>query len=172
MEGIFISTLESITKTIDSALSASSTHGYLIIYGVVFSHEIMDVNLVSRSEIRVSKAKLKSIAYERNLSAEQIALIMLSAAKEPIAIIADAKRCSFQFYSIVSGQGYRSVFAFDTSPKRESGIKTTILMTLFKEDRYLNRIERIQEGKISDLSVVYEKRDGLSINCHSHLFCK
>lgn len=132
----------------------------------------MDVNLVSRSEIRVSKAKLKSIAYERNLSAEQIALIMLSAAKEPIAIIADAKRCSFQFYSIVSGQGYRSVFAFDTSPKRESGIKTTILMTLFKEDRYLNRIERIQEGKISDLSVVYEKRDGLSINCHSHLFCK
>lgn len=173
MEGIFISTLESITKTIEEALSASSTHGYLIIDGLIFSDEIIkNLELISSSEIRVLKAKLKAISNEHNLSASQIALILVSAAMDPIAIIADAKRHSFQFYSVISGQGYRSVLAFNTSPKYENGIKANVLVTLFREDRFLNRIKRIKEGKIDGLTIVYEKRDGLGINCHSHLFCK
>ena len=66
----------------------------------------------------------------------------------------------FRFYSSVNEKGYRIAIEINSYLDGIPNVNTNILITLFKEDRYLLEINKIKKGDFNNLSLLYEIEDG------------
>ena len=133
--------------------------GYLVINDFKISEFVREkLSIDSKLLLLVSKWKIKKIRNEHGISAEQFINVIRKAAYSPEAIVFDKERQSFQFYVKLGDDSYRTVIEFGAVPIGMKNVRADILTTLFKNQNFEKRIERIQENGSSELITIYKRK--------------
>ena len=131
--------------------------GYLVIENFKVSENIKTVlNIENDLALMISKLKIKEIINIHKVSPENIFCAVEKATTNPLGIIYDSNRNSYQFGVDIDEENYRVVIEFDVVPKGIQEVKANILTSVFKEKRYKNRLQNIKKGNIDKLFLVYE----------------
>ena len=152
-----------VVQSIDiiSQLNKHDLKGYIVFNNCRVSDEIQRVLGISNSVVLImSKGKIKTKMIEINADSGTIYYAIKKSLIEPDVIIYDKQRDSYQFYVSLPKGEHRLVIQFDAVPLGIKGIKTNIIMTIFKESDYRRRIENIKKGNNFNLSLFYEARGG------------
>lgn len=162
-------------KKIKDVLEIIRDEGPQIGYFIVNNFKVSD-DIAKRLEIdndlalMASKSKLCQIMTEHGLDVYVIQSAIRKAAFAPEAIVYDTSRNSFQFSVKFEEKGYRAVIVFDTVPQGIANVKADVLTSLFKENRFRNRIESIKKGNISNVTLIFDASEGwTALVTHSHL---
>lgn len=133
--------------------------GYLVINDFKISEFVREkLSIDSKLLLLVSKWKIKKIRNEHGITAEQFIRVVKKAAYSPEAIVFDNERQSFQFYVKLGDDSYRTVIEFGAVPIGMKNVRADILTTLFKNQNFEKRIERIQESGSSELITIYKRK--------------
>ena len=135
--------------------------GYLAIDDFKVSNEIAEhLGIENDLALVMSKTKIRSVANEHFLEAEDFRKAIKEAAVNPFAIAFDIKRNSYQFSVEINRKGFRTVIEFGAIMRGMKDVKANVVTSVFREDRYKSRILRIKAKKIPGIFLIYEKGEG------------
>ena len=159
---VFFRSESQLVDAIQEVISGPvAQNGYLAIYDFEFRPEISrPLGIENAIPLVVSKNKIKKLFTLHGLTASQIQQAMVAASNDPLFIVYDFIRDSYQFSVEIDAKGYRTVMEFGVFLRGLQSVMANVVTSIFRESRYRKRIAFIKAQRIQGLALLYEKGEG------------
>lgn len=151
---------KAVIEQFEAVEKEKNIRGYLVLKNSEFKSDISYCLNVKQDLLFISRSKLKKILLNHAISASNIYESLSKATTIPKSIIYDYRTKRFQFYVTLEAKGYRIAYELNSCPNELKGIKANIVITLFREDRYKKRLDKIKRGDFGYLSLLFEAEEG------------
>lgn len=149
-------------RAFQSVIDGPATPAGYIVLNHLFSREDIaaQLNIDASVAFVIAKNKIRTIARVHGLSPWEMREAIAIAMTDPVAIALDSLRKSFQFSVLVGEKKYRTVLAFRVMLRWRPDTTAHIVVSIFREDRLMRRMDIVKKGGIQGVALIYEKGEG------------